>query len=244
MRKSTSRTLIANRRLLTTKVRKVGGLPFDAGGVRVWGSSPHISTTRCCTSRAQRRSDRLGSAPFWTLLAAFDSQFDGHKCLGAARAWNKQRAEEGTYFMTLSKTGEYSYGDSQQDIQTFLTEYANSNEYPIAHFADARCTCVNSTFQLWIDDTEGAAIRVCTACKVEHPMGDRAEYLEDAELGEAECPCGSNSFEITVGVALYEESEDVKWLYLGCRCTQCSLVACYGHWKNEYIGYRELLDAI
>ena len=146
--------------------------------------------------------------------------------------------------MALIKKGDYHYGDSQQDIRTYLAGYADRIAYPADHFADARCTCGNATFGLVLDYDQGVAVRTCTRCGLEHAMGDSSDYLDDAELGEAECPCGSNTFEITVGVALYEGSEDVKWLYLGCRCIECSLVACYGDWKNEYIGYQELLSNI
>ena len=146
--------------------------------------------------------------------------------------------------MTLRRKAEYGYGDSQEDIRTLLTDYSNRNAYPADHYADALCTCGNTTFRLFLDEEVGAAVRLCARCGVQHPMGDSADYLEEARLGEAECICGSNIFEITVGVALYSGSEDVKWLYLGCRCIQCSLVACYGDWKNEYIGYQELLGAI
>lgn len=34
-----------------------------------------------------------------------------------------------------------------------------------------------------------------------------------------------------------ETRDDVRWLYLGCRCVTCGLTACYGDWKNEYPGY-------
>ncbi len=95
-----------------------------------------------------------------------------------------------------------------------------------------------------LDENEGAAVRVCAKCKAEHPIGDSDEYLEDAELEECACPCGNEEFEVTVGVSLYEDSEDVRWLYLGCRCPKCGLAACYGDWKNEYIGYRELLKRV
>ena len=47
------------------------------------------------------------------------------------------------------------------------------------------------------------------------------------------CPCGGEGFEITAGVSLYEGSEDVEWLYLGCRCPRCGLVAVFGDWATE-----------
>lgn len=146
--------------------------------------------------------------------------------------------------MALRNKGKYRYGDSQPDIRDELMNYSKANGYPAAHFADAVCACGGKVFNLLLDDTEGAAVRVCVGCRAEHPIGDSDEYLEDAELEECECPCGSGEFEITVGVALYQDSEDVKWLYIGCRCVGCGLTACYGDWKNEYIGFREFLNRV
>ena len=146
--------------------------------------------------------------------------------------------------MALHEKGQYRYGDSQEDIRAELTKYSQDNGYSIDHFADAKCSCGNRAFRLLIDAEEGAAVRYCKVCGTEHPIGDSAEYLEDAELGEAECSCGSNTFEITGGVALYGGTQDVKWFYLGCRCVECGLTACFGDWKNEYIGYKEFLEAV
>ena len=146
--------------------------------------------------------------------------------------------------MALRKTGKYRYGDTQLDLPEALLDYSAKNGYPTTHFRDARCTCGGDRFRLLLDDGAGAAVRTCVACGGEHPIGDSADYLDEAELAECECPCGEGTFEITAGVALYTESEDVKWLYLGCRCPGCGLVACYGDWKNEYPGYREFLDLI
>jgi hypothetical protein len=146
--------------------------------------------------------------------------------------------------MALKKRGKYRYGDSQADIREELLRYSKSNAYPAEHFADALCKCGGKLFRLALDDNEGAAVRSCLACKTEHPMGDSGEFLEEAELEECACPCGHEEFEITVGVSLYEGSQDVKWLYLGCRCPKCGLTAVYGHWKNEYNGYKELLARV
>jgi hypothetical protein len=48
------------------------------------------------------------------------------------------------------------------------------------------------------------------------PLQPTAAY--HAELEKCACPCGGEEFEITIGVSLFEDSEDVRWLYLGCRC--------------------------
>ncbi len=146
--------------------------------------------------------------------------------------------------MALRKKGKFFYGDSQFDIREIVLNYSKKNGYPSSHYGDAACTCGSKLFQLILDDEAGAAVRICTACGVQHPIGDSQDYLDEAKLGECECPCGSGIFEITAGVALYEDSEDVRWLYLGCRCPECGMAACYGDWKNEYLGYQELLSRI
>ena len=146
--------------------------------------------------------------------------------------------------MALRKKGKYRSGDSQSDIREEIVRYSEPNVYIALHFADAVCRCGAKIFRLLLDDDRGAAVRRCSTCTVEHPIGDSGDHLADAELEECACPCGEEDFEITVGISLYEESEDVKWLYLGCRCPVCGLVAVYGDWKNEYEGYRGLLAQV
>ena len=144
--------------------------------------------------------------------------------------------------MALRKRGKWRYGDRQADIRAEITRYSKKVGYLAEHFVDATCSCGGKVFGLLLDDNAGVASRVCVACDAEsHPIGDSVEYMVEAEEEEAACPCGEETFEITVGVSLYAESEDVRWLYLGCRCPACGLTAVYGDWKNEFIGYRELL---
>ncbi len=146
--------------------------------------------------------------------------------------------------MALEKKGKFFYGESQFDIREVLLDYSKKNGYPSSHYGDAACTCGSKLFQLSLDDEAGAAVRICAACGVQHPIGDSQDFLDEAKLEECECPCGSGIFEITAGMALYEDSEDVRWLYLGCRCPKCGMAGCYGDWKNEYPGYQELLSRI
>jgi len=147
--------------------------------------------------------------------------------------------------MALRKRGKWRYGDSQADIRAEILRYSKEAGYPAKHYADAVCACSGRVFSLYLDDNEGVASRVCIACDADvHPIGDSAEYMEDADEDECSCPCGAEAFEITVGVSLYPRSEDVRWLYLGCRCPACGLTAVYGDWKNEFQGYEELLSRV
>lgn len=144
--------------------------------------------------------------------------------------------------MALRKRGKWRYGDSQDDIRAEIVRYSKEVGYLAEHFADAICQCGGKVFALNLDDTAGVACRQCVTCDAEaHPIGDSAEFMDESEEEECACPCGQEVFEITVGVSVYEDSEDVRWLYIGCRCPGCGLTAVYGDWKNEFNGYRELL---
>src|SRR5258708_1727350 len=110
--------------------------------------------------------------------------------------------------MALVKRGDYWYGDGQADVRTELLRYSKLNAYVAHHFADAVCQCGGRVFRLRLDDIQGAAVRLCVACKDEHPIGDSAGYLEGANLESRQCLCGRDGFEITVGVSLYEGGED------------------------------------
>lgn len=146
--------------------------------------------------------------------------------------------------MALQKRGRYRYGDSQADIRDEVRRYSEANAYLAHHFADAVCRCGGRVFRLLLDEDEGAAVRKCVTCAVEHPIGDSDEYLEGAELEECACPCGGEEFEITAGVSLCEDCKDIRWLYLGCRCPKCGLTAVYGDGKNEFNGYQDLLAQV
>lgn len=146
--------------------------------------------------------------------------------------------------MALRKRGKWWYGENQADIRGEILRYSKGNEYVAHHYADAVCSCGGHLFQLRMDEGEGAAIRGCVSCRKEHPIGDSADYLDQAELQAYRCVCEKDLFEITIGVSLYDDSEDVRWLYVGCRCPECGLTGVYGDWKNEFNDYRQLLARV
>jgi hypothetical protein len=145
--------------------------------------------------------------------------------------------------MAIQVKDGFDYGEEQGDIRISLKAHTKQN-YQATRFVDAVCNCGSHLFQLQIDEDEGVAIRLCNQCGQLHYMGDSEEYLEEAEPIPCVCLCGNEIFEITAGIALYRESDDVKWLYIGCRCVECSLIGIYGDWKNEYEDYRKLLRQI
>lgn len=146
--------------------------------------------------------------------------------------------------MALTQRRGVTYAESQADIRAEIVRYSKLNGYPADHLAEAVCTCGAAVFTLQLDDAAGVAVRRCASCRQEHPMGDSADFLAEADLQECACPCGGERFEITAGVSLYAASEDIRWLYIGCRCPACGITGVYGDWKNECEGFRDFLARV
>ncbi|MEY4564324.1 MAG: hypothetical protein RLZZ618_3601 [Pseudomonadota bacterium] len=135
--------------------------------------------------------------------------------------------------MALKKKGKYWYGSSPEDVQAEMLRFSKLQGHPAEKFAESVCGCGHRVFKLETDEDEGAAKRSCTACKGVYLMGDSAEYASAAVFENHECVCDADEFQLLSGVALYSESNDVRWYYIGCRCTSCSLVGVFAHWKCE-----------
>ena len=120
------------------------------------------------------------------------------------------------------------------NLRDEITKYSKS-AYLAEHFAQCTCAeCGSTVFEVIFDEIEGVAGRRCTQCQSEHWIGDSEQYLAEVEeFDKAICTCDNEQFEVMVGVALYRGSDDVKWFYLGCRCTQCGLAGVYADWKTS-----------
>ena len=135
--------------------------------------------------------------------------------------------------MALQKKGKYWYGSAAEDTKTELVKYSGLNGYTATRFSESVCTCGNRSFKLETDEDEGAARRTCTACGATHLMGDSSEYASGANLENHVCVCDGDTFQLLSGVALYDESNDVRWYYIGCLCAMCNLVGVFADWKCE-----------
>jgi hypothetical protein len=149
--------------------------------------------------------------------------------------------------MTIRKRGKFWYGDSAADIrQVLANDYRKS--YPPTVFADAVCECGGRVFSLEVVEDYGEVTWFCKTCTAMYLFHDQEinGYYEgeaDCEGEDCLCPCDqrrTSYFEITVGAALYEDSEDVRWLYIGCRCVACGLTACYADWNRVDLPYPRL----
>ena len=147
--------------------------------------------------------------------------------------------------MTVSKQGSSWKGTEAADLGEYLRTFA-AGGYTVAavvHAACATCGALDAGFSVMLDDEEGAAIRTCRSCHAEVAMLDSVEFMEDADLGEAACPCGHEVFDVAVGFALRENAE-VRWVSLGLRCLNDGLLGVYADWKIDYSPSRHLLSAV
>ena len=126
----------------------------------------------------------------------------------------------------------YRYGGLPELVAEII-RYSNLNEYRSERFKKPTCDCGEDSFELATDDGEGVGLRCCAHCGQSHWMGDSADYADSAVLVAHQCVCGSEIFQLLVGLALYQGTEDVRWLYIGCRCTACELIGVFADWKCE-----------
>ncbi len=148
--------------------------------------------------------------------------------------------------MALRKENDYWYGDNNDDLKIEMSRYSEEIGYSIDHYKVATCQkCGSDKFFVVLNDDHGVAARICSSCEDEHGIGDSDDHFDDVEdVFEMECMCENQTFHVCCGVALYEGTQDVRWFYLGCRCEKCNLVGVYGDWRNEYIGYKGLLEKV
>lgn len=135
--------------------------------------------------------------------------------------------------MSIDKSGEWWVGASPDDIKQYLDAYS-ADAYPANEFRQAKCGCGGETFELFADDDEGCAKRVCTSCREEHFICDSEEYWPEAGPERWKCvECGSTSANVGVGFSLYEDGE-IHWLYVGERCSNCGILGCVTGCKVAY----------
>ena len=146
--------------------------------------------------------------------------------------------------MAIDRSGQWWIGDAPSDLDEYVIAFS-AESYPAKKVVHARCaSCGSDGFAVALDDEEGCAVRTCVSCGEAKAVLDSAEYLDDATLEGAECPCGGSTFNTAVGFAFYEDSKDVRWVYLALRCTVDGVLGCYADWKIDYSPSEHLLDAV
>ena len=145
--------------------------------------------------------------------------------------------------MSIDTSGTWWVGSEKDDIRGYLEAYT-AEGYKVHDFRLATCKCGSDSFRLEADATEGAAKRICIKCSEEHFLCDSDEVWEEAEPEKWKCECGSKATNIGVGFSLYDDNQEIHWLYVGCRCAKCGILGCFADWKIAYAPSRQLLDKV
>ena len=140
-------------------------------------------------------------------------------------------------------TENWAKGSEPKDLEEFLIE-TTKDSYKMDIFRLAICNCGSVVFHYFMDDDEGVARRVCSSCGDDHYICDSKDNLEEADLVEYECTCGSSLVNIGVGFALKADKGDIKWLYTAVRCRKCGYLSWGANWKIGYGPSLQLIDEV
>lgn len=142
----------------------------------------------------------------------------------------------------IDRSGPLWRGGSFEDLADYVREYTSAS-YPAGRVVQSRCSsCAATTFAMRVDDEEGCAVRRC-GCGTSAFIADSAEYADDADLGEAACPCGATTFEVGVGFSVHDDG-DIRWVTVGARCVSCGGLGVYAEWKIDYSPTEHLFEAV
>ena len=133
----------------------------------------------------------------------------------------------------IDKSGKYWHGDCADDINEYLKEYSEDSTIDVK--AIVCKSCGNDTFKLKVDYDEDAIQVKCPRCGYEKILLDCEEVWEDAEPRRCKCSVCKKSDEYNVRVGfMRRENGNVKWVYIGNRCTKCGVLGSYLDWKISY----------
>ena len=133
----------------------------------------------------------------------------------------------------IDRTKKYWTGDSPEDIGQYLRLYA---EDPGLEVKPVVCHgCGGDAFEVRCDANEGVIQVKCAACGAKRVLLDGEEYWENARPRLRRCRVckESKTFQVRAGF-LRRENGDVRWVYIGERCTACGTLGSFLDWKVNY----------
>ncbi len=86
-------------------------------------------------------------------------------------------------------------------------------------------------------------MRTCSGCKTAAFIGDSEDHWEDADTGDAVCPCKAKLFHLAIGFCL-DPSGEINWMIVGAECTSCELVGVYADWCIDFEPNQHLLTQL
>lgn len=145
--------------------------------------------------------------------------------------------------MAIKRGAKWWTGTTPSDIDEYLVAFS-AVSYPVVRVVHSTCICGGEEFGVRVDDEEGCAERKCLGCDRAVLLLDSAETVDAADLEEAACPCGNEKFNVAVGFAVYDGGDNVRWVYVGLRCTRDGVLGVYTDWKIDYVPSSHLYDQV
>jgi hypothetical protein len=145
--------------------------------------------------------------------------------------------------VVIDSSGTWWRGTEAGDLDGYLVDY-RAGGYAVARVVHASCSeCGGSTFDVVVDDEQGYAERSCASCAARVAMLDSVDVQEEADAGDAACPCGNETFEVAVGFAV-RTGGHVRWVSIGARCVRDGVMGVYSDWKIDYSPTAHLFDQV
>jgi hypothetical protein len=141
----------------------------------------------------------------------------------------------------IDRSGEWWKGAQFDDLAEYVRELT-APDYPADLVSQSVCKCGSVLFSMEVDSEQGCARRTCLSCDRTVFIGDSAEFWSEADPVAVRCPCGHESFEISVGFS-FREGGDVRWITVGRRCVACGILGVPVDWKIDYSPTTQLLEA-
>ena len=140
--------------------------------------------------------------------------------------------------MTIDKSREYWYGDNAGDIEEYLTELVNEdpdNDDVIGKVGIVTCdNCGSDSFNAAIDIDEGAIEIECIDCAEKRLLLGSKENWEECSPVGLECPLCEDKAHNVAGGFVFRDNGDVKWIYIGTRCTGCGVLSSPADWEINF----------
>ncbi len=143
--------------------------------------------------------------------------------------------------MAIDKSGKWWKGIEFKDVEDYIY-LLMADSYPVGEVGQSICKCGNKVFTLKVDQDEGCAQRVCTVCHQAAFIGDSEEIWKQARPKVVRCPCKNTTYEIGVGFSFRASHDDIQWITVGHRCTQCGVLGSSVDWHINYSPSLHLLE--
>ena len=147
----------------------------------------------------------------------------------------------------IDKSGDFWTSQDPVALEEYLIGLTQDG-YPATQFRHSICTCGGSEFTAEYDEDEGIVRRSCSTCNTEHYLFDSEECWpvgeddEPEEVTELVCPCEGRIFNLCSGFAMRDSGQDIKWITVGCRCTNCGTLGAFVDLKISESPSLQFLD--